>query len=241
MAAVAVPTWLLLPELWDSKVVRACPWPSAWGDKVVVVVDVEVVGGTVVAVPPVAGTVVGESEEGDEEVATRAMTTATTAAAMTAMAMSRPLPCRRSPDASAPSEGGGSSGVPVGRAPTDRAVTGGSGRAVRTTAVVGGITGTVAWVGVPDGMPMDRPHSRQNRALATLSCPTGHGLIRADPQVGQYLAVKSGTGRGWPWGQSIVDLRWAGRCGWAGVRCRWPPKQGSMVGDGDHRSGVIGS
>jgi hypothetical protein len=192
---------------------RPCPCPSAWGDSVVVVLDVEVVGGTAVDVVAGRGVVVDESVEGEEVVTNAAMTTATTATATATMAMINPLLFRRSPVVPSPSEGGGGVDVPVGRTPTARLVVDGADDSGRTTAVVGGRTGTVAMVGVPEGSPMDLPHSRQKRALATLSCPTGHGLIRADPQVGQNLAVKSGTGRGWPWGQSIMDFVWAGRYG----------------------------
>ena len=104
MAAVADPTWFLLPELCDSRAVRAWPWPRAWGDKVVEV-EVDVVAGTVVAGVPMFEAVVGELAEGDEEVASTAMTTATTATVMATMAMSRPRPRPR--DAPASSEGGG--------------------------------------------------------------------------------------------------------------------------------------
>ena len=196
MAAVAAPTWLRLLELWDIRAERACPWVRAWGERVVEVVEVELVGGTVDDGVLKLGVVADGSAVGEECVANAAMTTATTATATATMAMSRLLLCGCPSCAVSRSAGGGNVAVPVGSCPTARSVVGVPVGSARSTAVVGGTTGTAAMVGVPEGSPMDRPHSRQKRALATLSCPTGHGLIKADPQVGQNLAVKSGTGSG---------------------------------------------
>ena len=90
---------------------------------------------------------------------------------------------------------------------------------------------------------------RQAHGPAALAAEPGVGHVvvpdraRVDelrPAGRAVLGCEVGNGKGMALG---TETSWASdggwRFGWAGVRCRWPPRQWSIVGDVDHRSGVI--